>query len=172
MWGHPAILVFVAIYFCHFVSCEDAPLDGSHAPIESPLHDQEDIERYSRSSPLRWGKRSTAAQRDILRWGKRENMEDEMNQLLALQHQLLQSRHAREAPLRWGKRMDTNYLIPDESFEVRHLRASPLRWGKRSFLDDKRAPLRWGKRTPSRFGKRDQQAEEEPEEMYELGPYY
>lgn len=125
---------------------------------DQALEDQEGSMRYARASPLRWGKRSSPNQNDILRWGKREVDNDEEH-----------TRERREAPLRWGKR--------DEL--LRPARASPLRWGKRSapyyeeedddsrseepvslrwaqMLDElqKRAPLRWGKRAPVRFGKR------------------
>eukprot|EP00095_Tigriopus_kingsejongensis_P009504 maker-scaffold740_size104176-snap-gene-0.26 protein:Tk09504 transcript:maker-scaffold740_size104176-snap-gene-0.26-mRNA-1 annotation:"hypothetical protein CAEBREN_06668" len=108
--------------------------------------------RFSRSSPLRWGKRGS----EILRWGKREPLRWGKRST----DELTGQRTVREAPLRWGKRSSPMDLLLVEENEPQYARfqreASPLRWGKRLFVDseDKRAPLRWGKRAPSRFGKR------------------
>lgn len=170
-----SLLLFTfALCLNQFVFCEDSIhgidlIGPDHGAGAGP----DDLSRYSRASPLRWGKRSSG-QNNILRWGKRgedSNEEDsELNEIRLAKEEHMQSRPVREAPLRWGKRMSALDLAESDGLEMRHLRASPLRWGKRSFGDDKRAPLRWGKRTPSRFGKREQI--EEDEARYEFGPYY
>ena len=89
----------IAKTFVAVVASFLAVMSFANAASDELQHDQtaeDQLARYVRASPLRWGKRGGA----VLRWGKRadEDLDDEESEAVL---ELVAQRQLREAPLRY-----------------------------------------------------------------------